>query len=97
MKLFPETSADYVRAAVFVVVFWVIGVAVAFIPGKLGKNLSSGVGLGNSLISVLAVVLVVGNYARQVELRQKDESRDKDSLIQSHFFPIACTVTRFAT
>jgi len=43
MKLFPETSADYVRAAVFVVVLSAIGVAVAFIPGNLGKNLSSGV------------------------------------------------------
>ena len=88
MKLFPKTSADYVRAALFVVVLWAIGVAVAFIPGNLGKNLSFGIGLGNSLISVLAVILVVGNYARQVELRLKDETREKDSLMQSHFFQL---------
>ena len=88
MKLFPETSADYFRAALFVVVLWAIGVATAFISGDLGKNLSFGVGLGNSLISVLAVILVVGNYARQLELRQKDERREKDSVIQSHFFQL---------
>ena len=88
MKPFPETSADYARGAFFVVVLWAIGVAVAFIPGDLGKNLSFGVGLGNSLISVLAVILVVGNYARQVELRLKDERREKDSVMQSHYFQV---------
>ena len=86
MKLFPETLPDYVRILAAVLVLWAVGIGVAFIPGDLGKNLSSGIVLGNSLISSLAVILVVGNYARQQELRIRDERRQKDAVVQTHFF-----------
>jgi len=59
----------------------VVGVGVAFIPADWAGNLSTGIGLGNSLISLLAVVLVVGNYYRQ-------ERRNEDSVIQAHFFQL---------
>jgi hypothetical protein len=88
MKLFPETSRDYIRIFGGVLLLWVVGIAVAFIPGHFGRNLSAGISLGNSLVSLLAVILVVGSYARQQELRRKDERREKDSVIQTHFFQL---------
>jgi hypothetical protein len=54
---------------------------VAFIPADWAGNLSTGIGLGNSLISFVAVILVVENYYRQ-------ERHNEDSVIQSHFFQL---------
>jgi hypothetical protein len=81
MKLFPETRRDYFRIFFVVLLLWAVGIVVAFIPGNWGKNLSSGIGLGNSLISLVAVVLVVGNYYHQ-------ERRERDAVMQAHFFQL---------
>jgi hypothetical protein len=62
-------------------VLWAVGVGVPFIHTGWAKNLSAGFGLGNSLISLLAVILVVENYYRQ-------ERRNEDSVIQAHFFQL---------
>jgi hypothetical protein len=96
MKLFPESPFDYLRVVVAVLILWIAGVGVAFIPEDLGKNLSTGIGLGNALISLIAVILVVSNCAHQLALRQKDDRREQDSVIQTHFFQISFPITRLA-
>ena len=77
MKLFPETPRDYVRIFCIVLLLWAVGIGVAFIHGILGRNLSTGIGLGNSLISVLAVILVVGNYHRQQQLTIQEKIEER--------------------
>lgn len=81
MGVFPETPRRYILLIFGVLFLWAVGVGVAFIPADWAGNLSTGIGLGNSLISVLVVVLVVENYYRQ-------ERRNEDSVIQAHFFQL---------
>jgi hypothetical protein len=88
MRVFPESAAEYKRLFFLVLLLWIVGVLAAFFGGDFGKNFATGTGLGNSLVSFVAVILVLGSYSQQQELRTRDERRQKDTIIQAHFFQL---------
>jgi hypothetical protein len=57
----PETPWGYIRLIFGVLFLWAVGVGVAFITADWAGNLSSSIGLGNSLISLLAVVPAISS------------------------------------